>query len=289
MTATAQTSVEAGIGVTFVSSLMASGSVTDASLLRTATMEASITGAATVTNATLNVAAIDPNYANVSLLLHGNGTNGSTVFTDNSPNNFVFTGFGNAQISTAQSKFGGASILLDGNGDYLTGLDDIDYQFGTGNFTVETWVRFNSTTGTIPILVNGLGIAGGSPAYECNWSVLFITNSIYFTKFVSGVQTDFIFTWIPSINTWYHLSITRSGTSIRAFIDGVQIGSTQTSSLSFSGATLNPGFSVGRLLTGGGGSVSNFLNGYLDDIRITKGIARYTSNFTPPTTQFPDQ
>ena len=241
---------------------------------------------ATVTNATLDVVFGDPNFANVSLLLHGNGADGSTTFTDNSPNAFTVTGFGNAQINTAIKQFGTGSIKLDGNGDYLTTPDNIDYQFGTGDFTVETWVRFNSTSGFVPILANG---RGASVSHDMNWSVFYQTDSIYFTKFVANVQTDFIFAWNPSINTWYHLAITRSGTSIRAYIDGNQIGSTQTSSLSFSGATLNPEFNVGRLLTGPSGSVSNFLNGYLDDVRITKGVARYTSNFTPPTAQFPDQ
>jgi hypothetical protein len=63
---------------------------------------------------------VDPVFNNVSLLLHGNGTNGSTTITDNSPTPKTVTAVGNAQISTAQSKFGGASIAFDGTGDYLT-------------------------------------------------------------------------------------------------------------------------------------------------------------------------
>jgi hypothetical protein len=78
----------------------------------------------------------DPNYASVSLLLHMDGTNGSTVFTDLSPVPKVVTRFGDAQISTAQSKFGGSSAYFDGTGDYLTVASSADFGFGTGDFTI---------------------------------------------------------------------------------------------------------------------------------------------------------
>ena len=307
-TATATTTVEAGIGVTFVVSTVASGSVTNAELFRSATLESSLTangtttsaittaknvaasvsGAATVTNSNLQL--FDPNFANVSLLLHGNGSNGSTTFTDNSPNNFTVTANGNAQVDTTVYKFGSGSIELDGNGDYLSIPDNVDFQFGTGDFTIETWVRFNSVSGFIPIVSNGLGAAGGNPLYDTNWSIYLTNNNLYITKFVSNNQTDFNFSWTPSIDTWYHVAIARNGTSLKAYVDGSQIGSTQTSSTNYSGATNNTGFSIGRLLIGNGGAVASYLNGYLDDIRIIKGVARYTgSTFTVPTREFLDQ
>jgi hypothetical protein len=82
---------------------------------------------------------LDPNFANVSLLLYGNGINGSTSIIDSSPSPKTVTAFGNAQISTAQSKFGGSSIAFDGTGDYLTVPDNDNFALGNGNFTIECW------------------------------------------------------------------------------------------------------------------------------------------------------
>ena len=82
---------------------------------------------------------------NVSLLLHGNGTNGSTTITDSSPTPKTVTAVGNAQISTAQSKFGGASIAFDGTGDYATVPSASAFDFGTADFTVEAWVYRNNS------------------------------------------------------------------------------------------------------------------------------------------------
>jgi hypothetical protein len=88
---------------------------------------------------------VDPVFNNVSLLLHGNGTNGSTTITDNSPSPKTVTAVGNAQISTAQSKFGGASIAFDGSGDYLTVLNSSQFNFGVDDFTIEAWFYRTST------------------------------------------------------------------------------------------------------------------------------------------------
>ena len=78
----------------------------------------------------------DPHYANVSLLLHGDGADNGTVFTDNSHSPKTVTAYGNAKTSTAQSKFGGSSIFFDGNGDYLVSPSNSAFQFGTGDFTI---------------------------------------------------------------------------------------------------------------------------------------------------------
>ena len=81
----------------------------------------------------------DPNFANVSLLLHGDGANNSTTFTDSSSNNFTLSRVGDVKISTTQSKFGGSSIFFDGAGDYLTLANNSVFTFPS-SFTVEAWV-----------------------------------------------------------------------------------------------------------------------------------------------------
>jgi len=94
---------------------------------------------------------------------------------------------------------------------------------------------------------------------------------------------DSNFSWSPSINTWYHIAWCRSGSSLRAFVDGVQIGSTATNTNAYNGGT---NYSV---IGASDASNTRSLNGFLDDLRITKGYARYTSNFTAPTSALKDK
>ena len=117
-----------------------------------------------------NYIPLDASYSSVSLLLHGNGINGSTTITDNSPSPKTVTAVGNAQISTAQSKFGGGSIAFDGTGDYLTTPNNSDYQFGTSDFTVECWIN---TTDTSFNLISMTTAAVG------NWGVVIFSSQFY--------------------------------------------------------------------------------------------------------------
>jgi len=293
MTVTAQTSVEAGIGVTFVSSLMAAGSVTNAELFRTATLEsfltangtttsaittaknisASVSGAATVTNSNLQL--FDPNFSSVQLLLHGNGTNGSTTFTDNSNNNFSLTRGGNTVISTAQSKFGGASILFDGAGDYLQIPNNSNLTLGTGDFTMEFWIYPLSQPGLFNTIIGG--DATSQPIVNLRGSGT--SSSISMNVFGSADIFNESFTFTQ--NNWYHVAISRSGTSLKVYVNGNQIGPTITNSTNISA----PITCVGGLI-----SYAQNFNGYIDDVRITKGVARYTgSTLTVPTREFLDQ
>jgi hypothetical protein len=217
------------------------------------------------------VAATDTNIREVSLLLHGNGTNGSTTITDSSLTPKTVTAFGNAQISTAQSKFGGASIAFDGTGDYLTTPNNSDYQFGTSDFTVECWIN---TTDTSFNLISMTTAAVG------NWGAVIFSSQFYWqinygvTNLISAVPCSSILN-----GAWNHIAITRSSSSLRLFFNGVLQGaSPYTDSTNYNG--------TGVLAIGSG--INGDFNGYLDDLRITKGVARYTANFTPPTLPFPD-
>ena len=222
--------------------------------------------------------------SNVSLLLHGDGTNGSTTFTDSSSSNHTITAYGNAQISTTQSKFGGSSMYFDGSGDYLTAPVDSSFEFGTGDFTVECWLYLTNNTGYRPIVLLGNGASGGPSTilYSAWYLYYFSSTGLSFYRF-DGTSTSYNFSTTLSTNTWYHIAVSRSGTSLRCFVDGTQVGSTVTTSLSYNKVN-NDNLHIGRSRTGSNGNTINYLNGYIDDLRITKGLARYTSNFTPPTT-----
>lgn len=206
----------------------------------------------------------DPYFANVSLLLHMNGSNGSTTFTDSSSNGITVTGYGNAQISTAQSKFSGSSAYFDGSGDYLLTASSLAaFQMGTGDFTVEAFVRPSALTGYRGII--GLQSGDAGTLYTSGSSLLW-----YNTGLSAGTLVT---------DTWYHVAASRQGSSVRVFLNGV-LGNT---------STFGTDITFGRLCVGSNGAnTAEFFQGWIDEIRITKGVARYTANFTPPTAPFPD-
>jgi hypothetical protein len=225
---------------------------------------------------------VDPVFNNVSLLLHGNGTNGSTTITDSSPTPKTVTAVGNAQISTAQSKFGGASIAFDGTGSPMDRLSipagTVDLQFGAQDFTIECWIyRLDTNTASVAVSQSNLSTPAGT-----GWG-FFISSITTSDVFIGGIRYT-VTSPDPSINTWAHIAFTRSGGTFRSFLNGTIVGTNTalgTNALN-DGATNNPN------TIGGFNNNTNGLNGYIDDFRITKGIARYTANFTPPTAPFPD-
>jgi Concanavalin A-like lectin/glucanases superfamily len=215
-------------------------------------------------------------YHATKLLLHCDGADGSTTFTD--VMGHTLTPSGNVQIDTAQSKFGGASALFDGSGDYLSIADSADWNFGSGNFTIEAWVRATTST-YIPIFGQFENTESNtnrmmSGYWGGNWNFYCETTS---------AQVEVTVADTPPTGTWFHIAIVRSGNSFYFFRDGTQIGTTQTSSGSvhdISGSAV-----VGLARTS---NTLRFMDGWLDDIRVTKGVARYTANFTAPTAAFPD-
>ena len=201
--------------------------------------------------------------ANTQLML--NYTNAAVL--DNAMMNDLET-VGNAQISTSVKKYGSASMYFDGSGDYLYSIANQTNNFGTGNFTIECWVYFASV-GNAQLVSAGPG--SNTNAYY--WQ--YYSSQLQFgIQNVGGITAT---SWTPIANTWYHLAVVRSGTSVYQFVNGTQLGSTATSSQNFVDGPTYVGY-------GGAG----YLNGYIDDLRITK-VARYTANFQPPTSQLQDQ
>lgn len=202
---------------------------------------------------------------NTSLLL--NFTN-AAIF-DNSTKNVLET-VGNAQVSTTQKKFGTAAMYFDGTGDWLVIPSSQYLTFGTSDFTIEFWL-YLTAQGTYNI------IDQRSTASQVVPAIYTSTGQIRY--YVNGV--DVITGSTLNATTWYHIALSRSGTSTKLFIDGTQSGSTYTDSNNY---ISNP-LAIGVYLP----LTTNALNGYIDDLRITKGIARYTANFTAPTVSFGDR
>jgi hypothetical protein len=209
----------------------------------------------------------DPYFTSVSLLLHMDGSNGSTTFTDSSANALTVTAFDNAQISTAQSKFGGSSLLLEGSGDFIATQASSALALGTGDFTVEFFVYRTSNSNDQGIFTFGAAQSGLYAAMDGSTLVVGLL----------GGDPSAIGGGNITLNTWHHVAITRSGGSLRGFIDGVQLGSTVTETTNLVDNSLKIGYSF---------SSAYAMTGYVDEFRVTKGVARYTSNFTPPTAPF---
>jgi hypothetical protein len=212
------------------------------------------------------------NDAFTKLLLHFNGANGSTTITDSSPGaHGNATIVGNAQISTAQSKFGGSSLLLDGTGDWITFADHADYDFGSGAFTIDWWeYRQRSQSQNAAICRNTtatyMGFACG---YDSPGTLQFYSASgAAAWDIANGKSLGAV-----TLNTWNHFAIARSGNTFYAFKNGVQTDTWTSSASLRAGGTLIVGAYSGALT----------YQGYLDEVRLSKGIARWTANFTPPT------
>jgi len=210
----------------------------------------------------------DPHWANVKALLKFDGANGSTTLTDEKGH--TFTAYGTCAISTAASKFGSSSLRSDNinNGAYSPLV--ADFSPGTGDITAEGWLRFDSAAAN----TNGLfwlaptipsPIFSGVGAYWSNgqWGV-----------YANGKHNNLAPSPAPSNDTWFHFAFTRSSGIVRLFINGNQVGSNITDTRNLTGSH---SFGIGMIY----GFGYNVLTGYADEFRLTLGVARYTSNFTP--------
>jgi hypothetical protein len=192
------------------------------------------------------------------------------------------TAVGNAQISTAQSKFGGSSLALDGTGDKLEIPYSSDLTLSTTNWTVEYWIRITAQAGNY---TNTIGMWDDTTASGC---AFYFSCNMYDTTRAMGVQYFYggnnsgpvVFGSTLTTGTWQHHAFVKNGNTLTAYKDGVSQGTHD-----MTGRTISPYDSnyvtlkIGGLVNGG------YLNGYMDEIRISS-VARYTSNFTAPTAAF---
>ena len=209
------------------------------------------------------------------IVLNFNGSNGSTTFTNSGTlTGVTFSTSSGATISTAQSKFGGSSLLCSSGNQWITSTADSGLAHGTADFTLEFWIycitltsshyffRTSSGTGTGDGMFIG---AGATPLWYAgtngSWS---IANGLAMTGMTTGV--------------WQHIAITRSGNTFRAFVNGTQVQTVTSSSAVYQSANA---FRIGAVNP----SAGTGMNAYMDDFRYVSGFAAYTANFTPPASQ----
>ncbi len=219
----------------------------------------------------------------VTALLHLNGANGATTSTDSSLSNNTMTFNGGAHIDTQTAKFGSSSLFFDGSDDYVTMPDSEGWNFGSGDWTVDTWVSLSALGGYN--LIAGQKVAG----YIDGWYYYIgADNRLVFSSCDNdnNNQGDFVTTNPLNIsaNSWFHLAVSRHGNELLVFLNGVRQQVTTRSPFTAM-SNYNGMLYLGAYQTYAGGR-NTFLNGRLDEFRVTKGSALWTSDFTPSADEF---
>lgn len=190
----------------------------------------------------------------------------------------IVTAKGNAQISVAQSKFGGTSGLFHGTGDYLLAANSADFNFGTGDFTIDFWVRRDGTQGDYACL-----IAANDVAHMNGWTLDMnsganIHKLRWITKGSGTYAVDITASSAVADATWTHVAIVRYGNTVTMYLNGASVGSKDVTGWTINSA--GTGLVVARQFTDIAGY---YYKGWIDELRISKGVALWTNNFTPPT------
>ena len=213
---------------------------------------------------------------NTSLLL--NFTNASII--DSTAKNDLET-VGDAQVSTSVKKFGTGSLKFDGTGDYLKAPNNSNFQMGSGSFTIEMWLYTPSLPSAYKRVFGTTAPTISAATDEGINLEITNTNKMSGTCVVGSTYYSVTDTTDIPTSTWTHWALVRNGSTLTLYRDGTSVSTTSISGTSNWSTTFDA--YVGRWV----GSSARDYNGYIDDLRITKGVARYTSNFTPPSAQLP--
>lgn len=214
--------------------------------------------------------------ANATLLYNFN----NAAIIDSTSKNTLQT-IADSTVSIGQSKFGGSSMFFDGTGDYLIlPYGNQILEFGSGSYTVEFWLYAQATTGSSTVIGKGNPTSLSAEM----WSIEFQSNQLqHYVCAYSSASPICAATGITWVNTWHHVAVVRNGNTWTMYVDGIAQATTTTGSYTITQtAASNPSY-VGT----GAYSTGRTFTGYIDDLRVTKGIARYTANFSVPTSPFP--
>ena len=215
-----------------------------------------------------------------TILLHMNGSDTSQDFIDSSTTGFNVLVTGQAQMDTAQSKFGGASGLFDGSGDYLRILSTTETEVNDDDFSFECWFRISTLTGDKTLYYRGLGLRGQRLYVHADGYLEFNAGDS------GGGAWEVTITNSASpqpikIDTWYHVAITRVGDDFTMYLDGTSVASASW------GGIVNS-FGRDHYIGADNNGVTDFMNGWIDDFRILVGRSHYLEDFTPPVAELGD-
>jgi len=215
----------------------------------------------------------DVYFPQTKLLLPFDGANGATTTSDLSNSNHTVTFGGNAEISTVQSKFGGSSLSLDGSS-YLSIPTSSSWTVGSSDYSADMWIK---TTDGVADLVSAFKQA--APNNGWLFGIGFHTVTDGKLAFYNASSSYELFGGTAFVNDgdWHHVAFTKSGATLRLFVDGVLDA---TGTITITSTNSGEAILIGR---DNNASPSRYYSGYLDELRISQGIARWTAAFTPPT------
>jgi len=224
--------------------------------------------------------ATDPFFANVRSLIHFDGSDASTVITDQIAN--TWTAIGNAQLDTANKLFGASSLLLDGSGDYVTGTPSGGFLIGTGDFTGEIAIYPNSLTTDHEVF----SVSNGINNVDLLWEIDGTNGSVRFSlRNLTLGTTNFDFNSPPgavSTGSWQQIAISVHGSTAYIYVNGIMVASSAVASVRTNVFNV---CQLGTLITG----APRYFNGWLDEFRWTTGVDRYAgANYTPAVAPFPN-
>ena len=192
-------------------------------------------------------------------LIHSNSNDGNTSFIDSSLYTHSITANGEVHHNTSKNRIGSSSIYFDGSGDYLSLPNSVDWQFGSGDYTIDIWVYHTDITGQQTYTSDTYSATNGVYFYKTAAQELGL---YYSSPIISGGTI--------TVNTWHHVAVSRKGGMVYLFLDGNIVAST-TDSLSLTEQVLTIGDSSG--------TSSGEMIGFMDEIRVSKGVGRWDSNF----------
>ena len=214
--------------------------------------------------------------AYTKVLLHMDGTDEGTTFSDSSGNSHTFTAVGNANTETSTYRFATASCELDGNGDYLTCNDHADFDLSAGTWTVDTWVKIasaaTSTMGLYFQRTDANNYLAIKLLYNSTTAKYALNLSIYAA---SSEVVSVTSSYSISKNVWTHLEVGADNGNYYLFCDGTLIGHDDDADLPVNYTAVTY---IGCTFTS---SAGNYFNGYIDEFRISVGICRHAYDFTP--------
>lgn len=213
----------------------------------------------------------DPDWSSLVFLSHFDGADAATTFVDSSPHARTITAVGNAQIDTAQSKFGGSSLLLDGTGDCVTIPNHADLDFGSGDFVIDMWIRPASSGQTCMLFAKRANSTDYTPL-----GLYLINGELTVYASTDGVSWDLVSGHVfgtPSVNQWSHVRLNRYGELLYGYLNGVG------ADVAISG-TMFSNSAAASIGANEDGSAS--FDGHIDEYAIWKGISKPTADFPPP-------
>lgn len=228
-----------------------------------------------------NLEQADPYFDSVVLLAPFSGEDADTSSTDLSNSGHTLTFAGTAALDSDIRKFGFTSLLLDGDSDYISLASNTDFNFD-GDFTMEAWLRLNAQDNNFSCIFGSNQTSFTTGACFFNAYGTSAPNNQRKVTFGDHTQSTFLYsTTLLSTDVWYHVAISRTGSTIKLFVDGVEEDSASNS------ATFAFNTNGSRIGSNGWDGANGYVDGWIENLRITKGVGRYTGTFTPPERAYP--